>query len=173
MLTISLLRHAKSDWIAPELSDFERPLAPRGVKAAPIIDQFMHEHHIKPDLILCSTAKRAMETLNLLKHTFVASPEIVFEDKLYMATAREMLDIATSVSQSCNHVMLIAHNPGMHILALALAEMGQSKTHLELMQKYPTAALTVLDFDITDWADLAPGRGVIRHFVTPKSLIKD
>ena len=170
MLTISLLRHAKSDWSDPELGDFDRPLAPRGKKAAPLIDTYMHEQDICPDLILCSTAKRAMETLNLLKYIFDTSPAIVFEDKLYMASARQMLNLATSVSERCTHVLLIGHNPGLHILALALTEMGQSKPYLNLVQHYPTASLTVLQFDCTDWSKIAPGRGVLRHFVTPKSL---
>ena len=170
MLTISLLRHAKSDWADPELGDFDRPLAPRGKKAAPLIDAFMHEQGICPDLILCSTAKRAMHTLNLLKHTFANSPEIVFEDQLYMATARKMLEIATLVSPTCSHVMLIGHNPGLQILALALAEMGQSEPYLKLIEKYPTATLTVLEFDCDNWSDLTPGRGHLQHFVTPKSL---
>jgi len=170
MLTISLLRHAKSDWVDPELGDFERPLAPRGKKAAPVIDSFMDENDIHPDLILCSTAKRAMTTLNLLKKTFGRAPEIVFEDKLYMASARTMLDIATSVTTTCSHVMLIAHNPGLHILALALAEIGQSEPYLKLIDKYPTAALTVLDFDCDDWSKITPGQGRLRYFITPKSL---
>ena len=172
MLTISLLRHAKSDWVDPELGDFERPLAPRGIAAAPVIDQFMHDHDVRPELVLCSTAKRAMETLNLLKHTFGNSPEIVFEDKLYMASARTMMEIATNVTKTCKHVMLVAHNPGLHILALALAEMGQSEPYLKLIGKYPTATLTVLDFDCDDWSNIVPGQGKLRHFVTPKSLMK-
>ena len=170
MLTISLMRHAKSDWVDPELGDFERPLAPRGVKAAPLIDTFMQEHNIHPDLILCSTAKRAMDTLNLLKKTFENSPEVVFEDKLYMASAREMMRLATTVSETCNHVLLIAHNPGLHVLALALAEMGQSESYLKLIRKYPTASLTVLDFDTDSWSKITPGQGRLRHFITPKSL---
>ena len=170
MLTISLMRHAKSDWVDPELGDFERPLAPRGVKAAPLIDAFMQEHDIHPDLILCSTARRTMDTLNLLKKTFETSPEVVFEDKLYMASAREMLNIATTVSDTCRHVLLIAHNPGLHILALALAEIGQSDPYLQLINKYPTAALTVLDFDVDKWSKITTGQGRLRHFVMPKSL---
>jgi len=170
MLTISLLRHAKSYWSDPELGDFDRPLAPRRIKAAPLIDAYLHECDICPDLILCSTARRATETLNLLKQTFDSKPEIVFEDRLYMAGARQMLDLATSVSEKCTHVLLIGHNPGLHVLALALAEIAQSQPYLNLIKKYPTATLTVLEFDCSDWSQATPGRGQIRHFVTPKSL---
>jgi len=53
---------------------------------------------------------------------------------------------------------------------LALAEIGQSEPYLNLIKKYPTATLTVLDFDCADWSETTPGRGQIRHFVTPKSL---
>lgn len=170
MRRISLFRHAKSDWSAPGKSDIERPLNLRGQKAAPLMGAFMKEHGIRPDVILCSTAARTRATLDLVVGNFTPRPEIIYNERLYMADARTMLDQAVNQSDACSHVMIIAHNPGLHVLALALAEMGQDQDYLDIIGKFPTAALAVLDFDCGKWSDVLPGRGRLAHFMTPKTL---
>src|SRR5215472_16839815 len=121
MLTVSLLRHAKSSWADPEKADFDRPLAARGEKAAPRMGAFLAEQRVIPELILCSTARRARATLDLVLPQLSARPEIVFEDELYHGGAPALLKRLRKVADSIHHVMIIGHNPALHAFALDLA----------------------------------------------------
>ncbi|MHA1180671.1 MAG: SixA phosphatase family protein, partial [Alphaproteobacteria bacterium] len=92
MLTLSLLRHAKSSWDEPGLSDHERPLAKRGQKAAPKVGAALAGMGVQPDLVLCSSAARTRETLSLVLQKFPAPPpQVVYEESIYMATPAALL----------------------------------------------------------------------------------
>src|SRR5450631_2444347 len=125
MLTLTLLRHAKSSWEEP-LDDFDRPLAPRGKKAAPEIGAALAARGLRPDLILCSGALRARETLGLVIEDLGApAPEVIYDDALYMAAPGTLLKrlhgIASAPQRDApRHVMLVGHNPGFEELALML-----------------------------------------------------
>ncbi len=170
MRRISLFRHAKSDWSDLDKSDFDRPLNIRGKKAAPLMGAYMSEQGIAPGVIYCSPAKRARATLDLVADQFTHGPEIIFEDGLYMADARTMLDLVHNLSDSCDHVMIVGHNPGLHVLALALLEMAHNEDYLKIIGKFPTAALAVIEFDCGKWSEILPGRGRLHRFMSPKAL---
>jgi phosphohistidine phosphatase len=171
MLTLSLLRHAKSDWGDLDLDDFDRALAPRGIKAAPAMGKAVARLGLKPDLILCSGAVRTRATLALvLPQLGAPPPEIHFDDQLYLALPSVMLDVAVKASVTAQHIMLIAHNPGTHALALELTGSGDKKAIAELASKFPTAALAVLRFKTFEWRDVRAGTGELTHFLTPRGL---
>jgi phosphohistidine phosphatase len=170
VLTLSLLRHAKSSWDHPQLKDFDRPLSSRGEAAAPRIGAFMAEHGIMPQLALVSTAVRTRQTLDLVLPWLPKRPVTVFEDTLYLATPTVMLARLRRVEAGYGHVMIVAHDPGLHGLAMSLAGTGEPALLGALAAKFPTAALAVIDFDAGAWPKVRPGGGRLRLFVTPKRL---
>src|SRR5437763_8483276 len=141
-----LLRHAKSSWDDPGLTDQDRPLAARGRKAAGLVRDHVREEGIRPALVLCSTAVRARETLEGVG----LSDEVAFERELYGASADELLARLRRVPDDVESVMLIGHNPGMHDLAVLLGGSG------EVERKFPTGALATFELDGV-WRSLAPG----------------
>jgi phosphohistidine phosphatase len=172
MLTLTLLRHAKSSWDDPELGDFDRPLAPRGETAAPRIGAAMVAAKLKPDLVVCSSALRTRQTLALVMVEF-AKPmrDIVYEDDIYLATASSLLTRLRTVKRQATHIMLVGHNPGLHALALELVGDGRRKQIVAMARKFPTGGLAVIDFeDAESWTDVRAAGGALRLFVTPRAL---
>ncbi|MFZ4806938.1 MAG: SixA phosphatase family protein [Hyphomicrobiaceae bacterium] len=172
MLTLTLLRHAKSAWDDPTLDDHERPLAPRGEKAAPMIGRHLARTVTAPDLVLCSTAMRTRQTLALVLLEMSAKPaEILYEDALYLATPSQLRGRLADVATTTGHVMMVGHNPGLHALALELTGTGPKRAVVQLAKKFPTAALAVIDFpEAAAWADVHPATGTLRTFVAPRDL---
>lgn len=174
MLTLSLLRHAKSSWDEPGRDDFDRPLAERGRRAVPAVGRFMARGAIAPDLILCSAALRTRETLSLLLPELTGGAHrVLYEAGLYLADAATLLRRLQSIDTDARHVMVIGHNPGLHMLALTLAGHGEAADREALARKLPTAALAVLDFDLATWTGIAAGTGRLRLFVTPRTLASE
>jgi phosphohistidine phosphatase len=162
-----LVRHAKSSWEDPSLPDRERPLAPRGRKDAKRIAKHLARLEIEPELVLCSSAARTRETLELVRPAFGAATKVRLEEKLYAASADELLERIRLVPETVTSVMLIGHNPGAHALALLLASSGPGLDRLEA--KFPTAALATLTFDTT-WSEIAPAEATLAEYVVPKQL---
>ncbi|MEM8743684.1 MAG: histidine phosphatase family protein [Pseudomonadota bacterium] len=169
MVTLSLFRHAKSAWDNPGLGDFDRPLAPRGEKAAPRMGRYMAAEGLEPDIVLCSTAARARQTLELAAAEWKTAPEIHFEEGLYHAGPADMLRAVRSLEDGLAHAMLVGHNPGMHSLAVNLSGSGNEADLEAVHFKFPTAALAVIDFD-GSWASLAAGKGRLRSYIVPRVL---
>lgn len=172
MLTLTLLRHAKSSWDDPELGDFDRPLAPRGEQAAPRIGAAMVAEKLKPDLIVCSSALRTRQTLALVMVQF-AKPirDIVYEDDIYLATASSLLARIRAVERQASHIMIVGHNPGLHALALELVGDGRRKSIVALARKFPTGGVAVIDFEeAASWTDVRAASGSLRLFLTPRTL---
>lgn len=170
MKTLFLVRHAKSSWDHPGLSDFERPLASRGQRAAPRLAAYMRDRGLVPAVVLCSTARRAHETWDLMQDALGESAEVIFLDALYGAGPARMLEAAVAHADERSPVMLVGHNPGMEDLAHALAGSGSETDLAALRTKYPTAALAVIDLNVGSWSDVAAGTGVLRTFVRPRDL---
>lgn len=171
MHTITLLRHAKSSWGDPSLTDAERPLNARGRKAAPLMAQHMASLGLAPDLVLCSTAARTRETLALvMEHWPHPELTVTFTDALYLAEAEEMLALIRQLPRNVAHVMLVGHNPGMQNLALRLIGDQEHPDTVRIAAKLPTAALLVLETPETSWRVLKEGSARIIHYATPKDL---
>ncbi len=170
MLTLTLLRHAKSDWDDSKLADFDRPLAERGLKDAPIMGRAMAANGIAPDLVLCSPAVRTTETWALASEELTAVPETHFEEALYHARPLVLLQRLRAVPNTARHVMLVGHNPGFHAFAAQLVGSGPVKLVEAMKSKYPTAGVANIELDVASWSDLAWGDGRLEQFLTPKTV---
>jgi len=173
-----LLRHAKSAW--PDVPDHERPLADRGIRAAPVMGRWLRDTGLVPDRVLCSTARRARETWQFAQPGLAATPPVSFEDRIYGEDAPELLALIREVPPATGTLLLIGHNPAIEDLALMLAAPstdpgagGRGATNpggLDRMRaKFPTAAIAVLEPAGT-WHGLAPGQARLTAFVTPRDL---
>ncbi|WP_048863045.1 SixA phosphatase family protein, partial [Acidisphaera rubrifaciens] len=119
MRQLMLLRHAKSSWDDPKLSDHARSLNTRGRQAAAGMGRMMRDLGLVPDLILVSSARRTLQTLEALE-PWDETPLIEPMDALYLATAPQLCAVLNTVSETVRSVLLIGHNPGLHDLALML-----------------------------------------------------
>ena len=162
MPTLILLRHAKSSWDEPGLADFDRPLAKRGRRAAPIAGAEMARRGWLPDLALVSPAKRARQTWKRAGKALAAAagakqaPEVRFAEALYMAAPEAILALLHAVPDNTRSVVVVGHNPGLEELAVLLAGPGSDAAALDSVRaRFPTAALARLTFD-GPWKDLAP-----------------
>jgi phosphohistidine phosphatase len=185
-----LLRHAKSAW--PDVPDHERPLADRGIRAAPVMGRWLRDAGLVPDQVLCSTARRARETWQFAQAGLAATPPVSFEDRIYDTTATGLLALIREVPPATGTLLLIGHNPAIEDLALMLAAAPSaaqpsaaqpsaagpgsgtaSSGDLERMRaKFPTAAIAVLQPAGT-WRALAQGRARLTAFVTPRTVRRD
>lgn len=167
-----LLRHAKSSWKDGDLDDFERPLAPRGQRAAPVVAADLAARCGLPDLVLCSPAQRALETwFHLAPHCPKVKVEMVWS--LYMADLPALLQVLHSLADDVRHVVVIGHNPGLEDLAIALCGNGPERELKRLRDKFPTAAYAEIDLPRESWPTVTPGAGRLVRFVRPKDLTKD
>jgi phosphohistidine phosphatase len=170
MKRLYLLRHAKSDWAAPDKLDADRPLSPRGRRAAPAIGRFMRKEQLVPALALCSTARRTEETWDLLAETLKAEVPVEASDKLYLASPSRLLKAIRAVDDKIPSVVVVGHNPGLQALALELTGGGDASARSRMMAKYPTGGLAVFDFAVDRWGNIAAGGGRLERFVVPRDL---
>ncbi len=171
MKTVLLLRHAKSSWDTPGTPDHLRPLAPRGRKAAPRVAAYMARNGLIPDRVLCSPARRAVETWELVAPVLGSHPRVTVTEELYHASPGHLVETIRARPTRENMILLIGHNPSFEELALGLAGEGEPKALEKLHRKYPTAALAILDFDVPDWTGVGEGGGYLRDLVLPKHLV--
>lgn len=170
MLTLSLFRHTKSTWNDPGLSDLDRPLAPRGEKAAPIMGAYMRSIELAPGRVFCSPALRAVQTARLALSQLQDIPEMVFDKRLYHADSEDLFAIIHQAPSEASSIMIIGHNPGLHVFALDLV--GESRTDLiaALAGKFPTGALAVFSFEAEGWPEIEARQATLKIFMTPKQL---
>ncbi len=172
--TLYLLRHAKSSWEEAELSDFDRPLSPRGCDAAPRMGRYMRKQGFVPDLILCSPARRARQTLDLVMSKKMADTEIKFIDALYnFGDGTDLIHIIAAEGGIHRQLLVVGHNPTMQGAASKLIDKGNEQDRKRLLQKYPTAGLAVINFDTSSWEEIIHTKGRLEHFVRPKDLHAD
>lgn len=171
MRQLLLLRHAKSRWDDPSLSDHDRPLDMEGQADAAMMRRAILELGLKPDLILVSSARRTRETLERIE-PLAGTPRIEKTGDLYLASPRQILDLLAGIPAEVGCVLVIAHNPGLHDLAMSLlgaqaASLGQPGSQ-RLAHGFPTAALA--EFAVAgSWRSLPEGARLVR-FLTPHDL---
>ncbi len=166
MTTLYVLRHAKSSWDDPALADRDRPLAPRGERAAARIATYVARERISPALVLCSPAVRARETLEAILPELRSDPELSYEAGLYGAYADGLVERLRAVPDAVPSVLLVGHNPGLHELVLLLADPATAERPRE---KFPTGALATLEFS-GSWSELAEGEARLVDYVVPREL---
>jgi phosphohistidine phosphatase len=172
MRQLMLLRHAKSSWDDASMPDRDRPLNTRGRRSAAAMRQAMRELGLVPDLVLVSTARRTMETLEALE-PWDDTPLIDPMDSLYLANPMQLMAALHGVAETVRSVLLIGHNPGMHDLALTLASPEAMQrggdNERALAEGFPTGALA--EFVVAgSWWDLREGGGRLVRFLTPRML---
>jgi phosphohistidine phosphatase len=168
MHRLYLLRHAKSSWADPALPDRERPLASRGRRDGKRVAKHLVRFGIRPELVLCSSAVRARDTLELIRPALGTAATLKLEPELYAAPSSYLLERVRLVPEEVATVMLIAHNPGLQDLALLLAAPGGDIERLKA--KFPTAALATLTLEETTWNQLSEANAALAAYVVPKQL---
>ena len=167
-----LLRHAKAVPGDAGLADIDRPLAERGENAAAAIGRYLAEHGLKPDLVLCSPARRTRQTWEIAARE-LPQTKTKFIDELYdFGDGSTLLDAIRRHGKDAQRLMLVTHNPATQALALALAGKAEKSLRRKMAEKYPTAGLALLSFPAGNWADTAEGQGRLDGFVTPRELLQ-
>lgn len=164
-----VLRHAKSSWNNSYLADHDRPLAPRGRRAAEALAGHVATIDPPPALVLCSTARRAQDTLEPVRSRLPATTDVLFEDDLYGAPAPELLARLRQVAEDTPSVMLVGHNPGLEDLVRGLGRDGDPGLIARIHTKFPTGALATLVFD-GPWNVLGSGIATVEAYVVPGDL---
>jgi phosphohistidine phosphatase len=155
-----LLRHAKSDWDAGAGRDHDRPLAPRGIAAAGRVGQWLAAAGPALDLVVTSSAVRALETARLaLREGRLATPLRV-EPSFYGSDVAAMLEAVRGLDEALAGVLLVGHEPTWSALASLLIGGGNVRM--------PTAAVAGIRFEVGSWGDVEPGAGELRFLLSPK-----
>jgi len=165
---IYLLRHAKSDWANMAISDHDRPLNSRGKEAADLIGHKLASFAFAPDIVVCSTALRAMETLDRVRKSGGFAWHVEHRRRLYGASADTLLTAIHRQDSTAKSVFLVGHNPGLQDLALALASNTESDMYHHLDAKLPTGGFLCLEFDVDSFPEISVGSGKLTHFLRPK-----
>ncbi|OZG73715.1 hypothetical protein BTA51_07830 [Hahella sp. CCB-MM4] len=161
--TLTLIRHAKSSWSDPNLQDKLRPLNKRGLRDLSRMNALLQHLHLKPDLILCSTAKRALETLEGLRQGLDANDDNVkFVEQLYEADSPHLLSEITLRPDSVSHLAIIGHNPG-------LTDLINQLSGLEL-GNLATCAIAQIRFECEHWSDIEAQPGTFQLLLSPKAI---
>jgi phosphohistidine phosphatase len=142
---LTIVRHAKSSWKDTSLSDRKRPLNTRGERDAPVMGRRIHEHGIRPSLIITSPAKRAWTTAKIIAREIHYPLEFLQrEDGLYLASLDEILDTIVAQDNGFNNLMIVGHNPGLTDFANFLVP--------GLTNNLPTAGVVSVEIDQDDWS---------------------
>lgn len=145
MKILTIVRHAKSSWKDTSLSDRKRPLNTRGERDAPVMGRRIHEHGIRPSLIITSPAKRAWTTAKIIAREIHYPLEFLQrEDGLYLASLNEILDTIVAQDNGFNNLMIVGHNPGLTDFANFLVP--------GLTNNLPTAGVVSVEIDQDDWS---------------------
>ena len=163
MKELTLIRHAKSSWDHPELSDFDRPLNRRGLENAAGMGRWLAQSDFAPDLLLTSTAVRALETARILADALeLPTGRILQEEALYHAEREVLLDLLKRADNRIGHLALIGHNPGLTALA---NELGT-----EFLDNLPTCGVLTLSFDTPAWSSVITMKGQRVRYDFPKRI---
>ena len=169
-VSLLILRHAKSSWKNIDINAHERPLSNRGYKNATAMSNYLSKQSIKPNLIVCSTAKRAKLTLKPIKNIW---PDIAikYEQCLYFGSEEEIISLIKSLEPN-KIPLIIGHNPVLEILIhlFTIPEELNKDSFQELKYKFPTGSLVYLDFNSNKWTDIERHSAIIRKFVKSREL---
>lgn len=166
---IHLLRHAKSSWDDPSLADHDRPLAPRGRRATARITRHVRASKLSADVVLCSSATRAVQTWEGVRPGFAGTAAVEVADDLYEADALALLHRLEGLAGAVGSVLVVGHSPAIEELAIGLAASGADPALERMRSKYPTGGLATLRFDGA-WPELSWNRATLVEFVVPRDL---
>jgi phosphohistidine phosphatase len=163
-----LLRHAKSSWDDPDLSDHDRPLSKRGREVGELLRAMFRERAIRPDLVLVSSARRAVETLEALQ-PWESPPRVDVLSALYHAPAPALLEIIRAAPDFARVLLVIGHNPGLQDFAVSFAGRRDDALVQRMAEGYPTGAFAQFEVE-RPRSRIEMGCAKLTDFVTPKEL---
>ncbi len=173
MKTVTLLRHAKSDWSDSTLRDFDRPLNGRGERAAALMGSWARREGLRFDAIVASPAARVRDTFARFVQSYGHDGEPAWDKRLYLASAATIDEVIGGAAGEDETLLVVGHNPGLEEFILAhVPDQGEGGLRGDVAEKFPTAAIAVLDFDVAQWSDIArdEGKARLRRFVRPRDL---
>ena len=157
-----LVRHAKSSWSDPSLSDRDRPLNKRGRRSAPDMGRRLAAQDHLPELIVSSPARRAFSTARkIAKELGYERSEIMTDESLYFSGTGGMLEFLENLDDGYQKVMIVGHNPAMTTLLNILS--GSS------IDNMPTCAVAVIDYPMASWSELRSAEGQLLAYDFPKN----
>lgn len=163
MLELFIIRHAKSGWDDPMLSDFDRPLNDRGKKDAPVMGGWLKENGIKPDLIVASPAKRAKKTARVIAESLgYAKDAIVLDESIYEASLESLAYLVCALPSDKSCVFLVGHNPGVTELANLYGDIA--------VENISTCGIVGISFDAKAWRDVCGNKGHVIVQSAPKKV---
>ena len=164
MKNLFLLRHAKSSWDNAALGDFDRPLSKRGISNAIQLSEYIQKHSISFDLVLSSPSERTQSTLDLVMSSLDPIPSSNLKECIYHASAPSLIQLITEQDDEINNLLIIGHNPGLHILTETLTN--------ESIVKFPTCAFAKIT-NFNHWKDVDAGILTLESVITPKEFNHD
>lgn len=171
MKTLTLLRHAKSGWDDPVARDFDRPLNAKGHRAARAMGQQMRDRGLAFDHIIASPAVRVVETLDAVRETYGRPLEANWDKRVYLASGETLLDVVQEAPDSTDRLLLSGHNPGMEDLILMLVpDREDDEARDKVEEKFPTASIAEIRFDVDRWADVRENGGELTLFIRPRDI---
>ena len=169
---IYLLRHAKSSWDDSGREDFDRPLASQGELACEAMKRYMELADIHPDLVLCSAALRARQTVQRSMPALGDQAVVEYDRSLYLADSSTMLGRLRSSAAEVSCVMVVGHNPGIQSLAIRLIGGGDEAALVRLETRFPAGAIAILVFRGRSWNELDTGSCELHSLVRPRDIGK-
>jgi len=159
MRNIFLLRHAKSSWKDTFLDDYERPLNNRGKRDAPHIAHRLLTREIEVDLIISSSSRRTSDTAKIFADILSYRSEMVFDDKLYEASNKQILEVINRIDDKYQNVLIVCHNPGITNVVNNLCDF--------FIDNIPTTGIVGLSFN-NDWRNIRERSCSFLFFDYPK-----
>jgi len=171
MKTLTLLRHAKSSWDDSVPRDFDRPLNGKGDRAAVTVGRHLRAQNMAFDHVVSSPAVRCVETLEKFWEGYGDELAPTWDKRIYLASCVTLLDVVQDAPDSADRLLMVGHNPGLEDLVLLLVpDSGENPLRDELEEKFPTASVAEMQFDVQRWADVDARKGVLVRFIRPRDL---
>jgi len=164
MKQLILSRHAKTEVIRYDISDFERNLTSRGINDSALVSDYLFKKGIHTDLIISSPANRAIATARLFANRFnIQLDKIVQVEHLYHGfSTQEFLEMLEDKAGQFDRVWVFGHNPDIASWAYKLLD--ESYLHV------PTGTTIGIEFDVENWSNIHARSGKLIHYTTPKML---
>lgn len=162
MKTLYLLRHADADWGEKGSKDFDRPLSIAGQSQCLNVADYITQRKIKPDLVLCSTAKRAIETCNTIDEALKSTWTVQKTKALYLCNIIQFIQKINLVDDDYDHLLIIGHNPALQEVSWLLSGKSDGTLMHSVETDFPPATLTTHSFDCDHWFEVDKGCGILK-----------
>lgn len=163
MKNLFLVRHAKSSWDDPSLTDIERPLNKRGKRDAPFMANLLKQKGFTVDVIYSSHAKRALKTAEIFSKELNLD-KIIIEEEIYEAGIKELCYVVNNITKKFSSVILVGHNPGLTSFANFIGD--------KYIENIPTCGIVGINFEVKNWEEIERRKGKIFLFEYPKKYFK-